>query len=297
MSTTSEGVNIQQAADEIGVSAKTLREWESQGRLPFTVARTDGGHRRYEPANVAALRELLAQGEGKLPMADVAPADTTLVAVEPGAWPAEVLTERDRLWQDYERACDMQMQRADQRLQLRRRRVATIATLGTWATALATACLALSYTFDGWTDRGQLLAQAAAAAAALCLLARTRLRYLRSMRYLGRSIMRMDMGARVSCGMLGMGGGPSQEQIDARAARWPDAVEQYRQGLAFDRVRLGWIRVFRLASWALAGGCAWAVYEGASWALVAVLAAMAFCTWFIAWVGRATLSIRVPPTP
>jgi len=43
-------VSISKAAKEIGVTAKTLRRWEEQGKIE--VERTAGGHRRYDLAKL-----------------------------------------------------------------------------------------------------------------------------------------------------------------------------------------------------------------------------------------------------
>lgn len=45
-------VTIKEAAKDLGVSAKVLRNWEKAGLVKEAVLRTPGGHRRYD------LREL-----------------------------------------------------------------------------------------------------------------------------------------------------------------------------------------------------------------------------------------------
>lgn len=60
---------IQQAADQLGVTTKTLRQWEADGLLPFTVIRTRGGHRRYERDQVMQLKALLVSHAGQIPRA------------------------------------------------------------------------------------------------------------------------------------------------------------------------------------------------------------------------------------
>ena len=43
-------INIQQAAEALGVTAQTLRNWDKQGKLK--PVRTLGGHRRYRLENI-----------------------------------------------------------------------------------------------------------------------------------------------------------------------------------------------------------------------------------------------------
>jgi len=47
-------VSITQAAELLGVTPKTLREWEKTGRI--TATRTEGGHRRYQIAELLGSR-------------------------------------------------------------------------------------------------------------------------------------------------------------------------------------------------------------------------------------------------
>lgn len=51
-------VGISEASKLLGVSEKTLRIWDKTGKLP--AAKTDGGHRRYDPA---AIREFLKKDD------------------------------------------------------------------------------------------------------------------------------------------------------------------------------------------------------------------------------------------
>ncbi len=60
-------LTIDQAADRLGVSKQTLRNWEASGKL-VPHAHTKGGHRRYTASQVAALQKrLLASQETLLP--------------------------------------------------------------------------------------------------------------------------------------------------------------------------------------------------------------------------------------
>lgn len=48
-------ISIQEAADLLGVSTKTLRRWEADGKLK--PERTEGGHRRYDVAQLLGLEK------------------------------------------------------------------------------------------------------------------------------------------------------------------------------------------------------------------------------------------------
>jgi hypothetical protein len=61
-------LSITQAAKELGVAPKTLRQWERERRIPFVVERTEGGHRRYRPEQIAQLRERIVAANGTLPV-------------------------------------------------------------------------------------------------------------------------------------------------------------------------------------------------------------------------------------
>jgi len=43
-------ITIREASDLLGVSIKTLRRWEQQGKI--TSIRTRGGHRRFRPGDL-----------------------------------------------------------------------------------------------------------------------------------------------------------------------------------------------------------------------------------------------------
>jgi putative resolvase len=49
-------IGIREAAETLGVAPKTLRKWESQGKI--TSFRTIGGHRRYD---LDALRKMIEE--------------------------------------------------------------------------------------------------------------------------------------------------------------------------------------------------------------------------------------------
>ncbi len=51
------GLSIRSASDMLGVPAPTIRSWERRYGVPPT-RRSDGGHRRYFPAELSALREM-----------------------------------------------------------------------------------------------------------------------------------------------------------------------------------------------------------------------------------------------
>jgi putative resolvase len=57
-------VSISQAAKELGVTAKTLRRWEEQGKIE--VERTAGGHRRYDLAKLQGLVPRKPQPGGRI---------------------------------------------------------------------------------------------------------------------------------------------------------------------------------------------------------------------------------------
>jgi excisionase family DNA binding protein len=55
-------LTISQAAEYLNVHEDTLKRWERDGRLPFIVGRTKGGHRRYLTSQLDELKELLRSG-------------------------------------------------------------------------------------------------------------------------------------------------------------------------------------------------------------------------------------------
>ncbi len=57
-------VGISQAAKELGVTAKTLRRWEEQGKIE--VERTVGGHRRYDLAKLRGVIPRKPQPGGRI---------------------------------------------------------------------------------------------------------------------------------------------------------------------------------------------------------------------------------------
>ena len=57
-------VSISQAAKELGVTAKTLRRWEEQGKIE--VERTAGGHRRYDLAKLHGVTPRKPQPGGRI---------------------------------------------------------------------------------------------------------------------------------------------------------------------------------------------------------------------------------------
>jgi putative resolvase len=57
-------VSISQAAKELGVTAKTLRRWEEQGKID--VERTVGGHRRYDLAKLQGVMPRKPQPGGRI---------------------------------------------------------------------------------------------------------------------------------------------------------------------------------------------------------------------------------------
>ena len=50
---------IQEAADLVGVKVLTLKRWENDGR--YEVARSEGGHRRYNDNDILVLKALAAK--------------------------------------------------------------------------------------------------------------------------------------------------------------------------------------------------------------------------------------------
>lgn len=60
MNTATHNLSIGPLADRFGVCPETLRLWERQGLLPPST-RTPGGHRRYGPQHVEALRRLFGE--------------------------------------------------------------------------------------------------------------------------------------------------------------------------------------------------------------------------------------------
>ena len=58
---------IEQAARLVGVSAKTLKRWEADGR--YEVGRSDGGHRQFEESDIEALK-MLHGGPAVLPKSE-----------------------------------------------------------------------------------------------------------------------------------------------------------------------------------------------------------------------------------
>jgi excisionase family DNA binding protein len=60
-------LSIQQAADFLKVSSKTLRRWEQSGKLP--AQHTSGGHRRYELSSLQSFKTAYSksQVQGKIP--------------------------------------------------------------------------------------------------------------------------------------------------------------------------------------------------------------------------------------
>lgn len=58
MTTRQKLIPIAEAAHRLGVSAETLRRWEKAGLI--AAHRTAGGHRRYDPATIDAMRDARA---------------------------------------------------------------------------------------------------------------------------------------------------------------------------------------------------------------------------------------------
>lgn len=52
---TGEWLSLQEASEQLGVAASTLRRWGDEGRVPMK--RTLGGHRRFEAAAIARLQQ------------------------------------------------------------------------------------------------------------------------------------------------------------------------------------------------------------------------------------------------
>jgi excisionase family DNA binding protein len=48
-------VTVKEAANLLGVSSKTIRRWENEGRI--TSIRTIGGHRRFSPTDLLSFKE------------------------------------------------------------------------------------------------------------------------------------------------------------------------------------------------------------------------------------------------
>jgi hypothetical protein len=68
--------SLNDAARHLHVSATTLKRWEKDGRLPFVVERTAGGHRRYTDSQLDELRQLIRSQR-------LAPASTPSPVVAP----------------------------------------------------------------------------------------------------------------------------------------------------------------------------------------------------------------------
>lgn len=73
-----------QAAKLLHVHPDTLLTWEQQGQLGFAVARTVGGHRRYDASDVEHLREQLA-GQSPLQSGAAYDVDAVLMRLQRAA--------------------------------------------------------------------------------------------------------------------------------------------------------------------------------------------------------------------
>lgn len=69
-------LTLHEVSAQLGVAPSTVRRWADAGRIP--ARRTDGGHRRFDPAAVRALRASLAPAE---PRASGAPPSIGQLAV------------------------------------------------------------------------------------------------------------------------------------------------------------------------------------------------------------------------
>ncbi len=61
------------AAHLLHVSPETLRRWEIKGQLPFNVAKTVGGHRRYDQDQIKLFAKALKTGRTRIPQKNTRP--------------------------------------------------------------------------------------------------------------------------------------------------------------------------------------------------------------------------------
>ena len=71
-------LTLHEASAQLGVASSTVRRWADAGRIP--ARRTEGGHRRFDPAAVRALRTALAPPEAQ---EEAAPPSIGQLAVSP----------------------------------------------------------------------------------------------------------------------------------------------------------------------------------------------------------------------
>lgn len=89
--------SITDVARQVGISSKTLRQWEAENRFPFAISRTVGGHRRFSDDQVKWLKRALIATQGSAPHVVSGPKAPVAAAVSGDAQtPAPARSKRQR---------------------------------------------------------------------------------------------------------------------------------------------------------------------------------------------------------